>query len=90
MIIQINSFRVYAALSFTSEQLQEMQWSLRGIFPRDDLADLCELSRHQINRDWEKKTEGVTTYNTRIEIGNIIKDIGSRGIPFICMRDLQK
>lgn len=90
MIKHINSFRVYAALSYTPDQLDNMQWSLRGIFPRDLMDELCELTKQPINGDWEKKTEAVIKYNTRIEIGNIIKDIGCRNIPFICMRDLQK
>lgn len=90
MIHEISHFRVYAAIDYTTSQLDSMQWTLQGIFPHNEMADLCKLSKQPINNDWERKIEASTTYNIRIIIGNVIKDIGSRSIPFTCKRDLRK
>lgn len=90
MIRKISHFRVYAALDYTTNQLDSMQWTLRGIFPHNETADLFELSKQPINNDWCEKTEIATTYSTRTKIVNIIKNIGCRNMPFICKSDLNK
>lgn len=89
MIHEISHFRVYAALSYTTNQLWSMRETIPS-FPFYDILELVELSKQPINNAWENKTEDMVRYNARIKIGNVIKDIGTRGIPFIAMRDLQK
>jgi hypothetical protein len=89
MIHKISHFRVYAALSYTTNQLWSMRETIPS-FPFYDISELVELSKQSINNDWERKIEASTTYNIRIRIGNVIKDIGSRSIPFICESDLRK
>ena len=90
MIHKISSFRIYAAIDYSTEQIYSMEYTIPS-FPHNDFSEVVNLSKKKINRDWETSI-GISWANDRnIIISNTIK-IDSYGAGFyrLIERDLRK